>query len=160
MVRGAYWLLSCTLTELLQCNIWWLEGLELINNGFTNNKALELHCKGIQQVGDIWDKDYHTFISWEDALTNFSLTTKDYEEWVKLTTLSSINGGTCWREMLRLWLGGIGSDSTGMMRKIPSLLPNVQITLHPIENNNSTLASPIRLNVIWLVLILDALEGG
>lgn len=72
--------------ELLQCNIWWLEGLEFISNGFANNRALGLHHKGIHYVGNIWDKEYHTFIAWDDALTKFDLTSRDCDDWVKLTT--------------------------------------------------------------------------
>jgi hypothetical protein len=43
MVKGIYQLPPYTLLELLHSNIWWLEGLELINNGFTYIRARELY---------------------------------------------------------------------------------------------------------------------
>lgn len=72
--------------ELLHSNIWWLEGLELINNGFAYAKAHDLYCRGIQCVDDIWDTENCTFIVWDEAQVKFKLTYVENEDWVALTS--------------------------------------------------------------------------
>lgn len=61
MVKGIYQLPPCTLIELRHSSIWWLEGIELINNGFAHAKVGDLHMRGVQCVDDIWDNENHRF---------------------------------------------------------------------------------------------------
>ena len=63
-----------TLLKLLHSNIPWSEDIQFINNGFTYASAHGLHHKGIQCVDDIWDSEYRTFLSWDDAHDKFKLT--------------------------------------------------------------------------------------
>lgn len=44
--------------ELLHCNVWWFDGLELIGSVFICDRALEPHRKGIQCVDNIWHSDF------------------------------------------------------------------------------------------------------
>jgi hypothetical protein len=74
MVKDTYQLPTCTLMELLHSNIWWLDGLELIDNGVTYARAHELYRKGIQCVDDIWDSEHRTFLSCNEAHFKFKLT--------------------------------------------------------------------------------------
>ena len=53
MVKGLYQLSPRTLMELLHSNIWWSDGVALINDGFTYDQGLELYRKGIQVVEDV-----------------------------------------------------------------------------------------------------------
>lgn len=57
MVKELYQLPPRTRMELLHSNMWWLDGVELLNKGFTYAKGLNLYCKGIQCVNDIWDNE-------------------------------------------------------------------------------------------------------
>lgn len=57
MVKGVYQLPSRPMMELLHANIWWLEGLDFINQGFTYSKDLILYRKGIQCEDDVWDSE-------------------------------------------------------------------------------------------------------
>ena len=53
MVKGLYQLSPRTLMELLHSNIWWSDGVALINDGFTYDQELELYRKSIQIVEDV-----------------------------------------------------------------------------------------------------------
>ena len=53
MVKGTYQLPPRTRMELLHSNIWWSDGVELINKGFTYEKCCTLYSKGIQCVDNI-----------------------------------------------------------------------------------------------------------
>lgn len=85
VVKGIYQLPPHILIEFLHSNIWKPDGIELINNGISYAKAMSCIEKGIQYVGDIWDSEYHTFLSWDDAQTKFHLTNVDNEDWISLT---------------------------------------------------------------------------
>ena len=67
MVKGIYQLPPCMRMELLNANVWWSEGLDLINQGFTYSKGLTLYCKGIQCVDDVWDSENRDFLMWDKA---------------------------------------------------------------------------------------------
>ena len=56
MVEGIFQLPPRMRMELLHANIWWSEGLDLLNQGFTYSKGLTLYHKGIQCVDDVWDQ--------------------------------------------------------------------------------------------------------
>lgn len=86
MVRGIYQLPPRTLIELLHSSILWSEGIEFINNGFSQNKALELYKNGIQYVNAIWDNEYCTFLLWDEAQIKFKLTNNDNEDWTLITS--------------------------------------------------------------------------
>lgn len=53
MVKGIYQIPLHTQMELVHSNIWWSDGVELFNKGFTYSKGLNLYHKGIQCVDDI-----------------------------------------------------------------------------------------------------------
>lgn len=80
MVKGSYQLPLHNLVELLHSNIWWSDGLEFVNNGFSYVRGLELYRKGIRCVEDNWDKEYMSFHSWDDAQIKFDLTEADNED--------------------------------------------------------------------------------
>lgn len=71
--HGKSWLkkptnfLLAPLWRPLHSNVWWSEGLELINNGFTYATAHELHHKGIQCVDDNWNIEHHILLSCNEA---------------------------------------------------------------------------------------------
>lgn len=83
--------------ELFHSNIWWSKGLELIGNGFTNDRALELHHKGIQWVEDIGAKSTEHLSLGKMLLPNSnSLVGIRNVGSISLLT-SSISGGACWK---------------------------------------------------------------
>lgn len=47
MVKGTYQLLLHMLMESLHSSVWWSNGFELIDNGFTYARAQKLYYKGI-----------------------------------------------------------------------------------------------------------------
>jgi hypothetical protein len=47
-VKGIYQLPSRIRIELLHSNIWWADGMEPLNKGFTYAKSLNICRKGIQ----------------------------------------------------------------------------------------------------------------
>ena len=51
--------------ELLNSNIWWTEGVELLEHGFSHDKGLHLYRKGIRNVDDIWNNEHRKFITCE-----------------------------------------------------------------------------------------------
>ena len=61
MVKGFYQIPPRTRMEVLNPNIWWTEGVELLNKGFAYHKGLNLYCKGIRNVDDIWDSNIQNF---------------------------------------------------------------------------------------------------
>lgn len=77
MVKGIYQLPPRTRMELLHSNIWWSDGVELIGNGFTYSKGLELYCKGIHCVNDVWDSEQQIFLTWDRTKEEFNLTDGD-----------------------------------------------------------------------------------
>ena len=63
-----------TILKLLHSNIRWSEDLKFINNGFTYASVHELHHEGIQYIDGIWDSEYYTFLSWDEAHDEFKVT--------------------------------------------------------------------------------------
>lgn len=61
MAKGIYQLSPRTRMELLHSNIWWSDGIKLINNGFTYAKGLDFYCKGVKCVDDVWDSEQRNF---------------------------------------------------------------------------------------------------
>jgi hypothetical protein len=51
MAKRIYQLPPCSRMELFHSNIWWSDGVELLKNGFTYPRGLELYRKGIRCVG-------------------------------------------------------------------------------------------------------------
>ena len=96
MAKGIYQLPPRTRMELLHSNIWWSDGVELINNGFEYARGLELYRKGIKCVDDTWDSEQRNFITWEEAKNKFGLTITDEGDWVMLTDKI----GSKWRTLL------------------------------------------------------------
>lgn len=86
MVEGMYQLPPHDLLGLLHLNIWWSKGLTLIDNGFSLARAHKLYLEGIHYVKDIWDSEYRTFHSWDEAQTKFHLTHTCDEDWATLTS--------------------------------------------------------------------------
>ena len=55
MVKEFYQLPPDTRLELRNPNIWWAEGVNLLNQGISYLIGLELYHKGIRLVDDIWN---------------------------------------------------------------------------------------------------------
>lgn len=85
MVKGLYQLPPCTRMELLHSNIWWSDGVELINKGFTYAKGIDLYRNGIQCVDDVWDIESRKFLTWDKAQEKFNLTPTEAGDWAILT---------------------------------------------------------------------------
>lgn len=77
IVKGIYQLPPRTRMGLLHSNIWWSDRVELIGNGFTYSKSLELYRKGIHCVDDVWDSEQQNFLTWDRAKEEFNLTDGD-----------------------------------------------------------------------------------
>lgn len=75
MNKGTYQHPPRTLKDLLHSNVWWADGLELINNILTYARAHELYCNIIQCVNNIWDTQHRSFLTWDGAQIKFNLTT-------------------------------------------------------------------------------------
>lgn len=86
MVEGTYQLPSRDMLGLLHSNIWWFKGVTLIDNGFSLARAHELYLEGIYCVKDIWDSEYCTFHSWDEAQTKIHLTHTYDEDWATVTS--------------------------------------------------------------------------
>lgn len=86
-----------SLIELLHSNIRWYEGIELINNGFSNARARKLYRKGIKCVDDIWEND-----DW------ISLTSKIINKWTHL--LEKDPKTTC----IGQWIGFFCNGAKGL----------------------------------------------
>lgn len=93
MVKGIYQLPPCTRMELLHSNVWLFEGLDLINQGFTSCKGLNLYRKGIQFVDDVWDSETRDFLTWGAA---FELTLTKMGDWDLF--INKLSGK--WRQLL------------------------------------------------------------
>ena len=96
MVKGLYQIPPRTRMELLHSNIWWSEGVELLNKGFDCHKGLTLHRKGVGCVDDIWDSNNHNFYTWEDAQAKYRLGNSEKDDWAELTN----KVGEQWRNLL------------------------------------------------------------
>ena len=96
MVKGLYQIPPRTRMEVLNSNIWWTEGVELLNKGFAYHKGINLYRKGIRSVDDIWDSNRQNFHPWESAQEKFRLQTSDREDWVEMTNMISEQ----WRNLL------------------------------------------------------------
>lgn len=72
MVKETYQLSPRTRMELLHSNIWWFDTVELINNGFTSAKNLDLYHKQIQCV-DVLDSKQQNFLMWNRAQEKLNL---------------------------------------------------------------------------------------
>ena len=73
MVKGLYQIPPHTQMELLNSNIWWSEGVELLNKGFDYHKDINFYRKGIRCVDDIWDSNHQNFHTWERTQKKFRL---------------------------------------------------------------------------------------
>ena len=49
--------------KFLHSNIWWSDGVELLEEGFSYAKGYELYCKGIRKVDDVWDSEHKEFLT-------------------------------------------------------------------------------------------------
>ena len=110
MVRGTYQLPPRTRMELLHLNIWWSEGVELLEKGIDYARGLHLYCKGIRCVDDVWDSSEQEFFTWEREQWKFKLTYLEQGDWEEVTDEISRKG----RQLLeseediaytRQWLG-------------------------------------------------------
>ena len=71
--------------ESFHSNIWWSDGVELIDKGFTYEKGRTLFRKEIQCVDDIRDIEQKHFLTWERAREKFNLTPMEIGDWIELT---------------------------------------------------------------------------
>lgn len=85
MVKGTYQLPPRTKMELLHSNIWWSEGVDLLNKGIDYAKCMHLYRKGIRCVDDVWDSTQHEFLSWESAQGKFKLMNGEQADWEEVT---------------------------------------------------------------------------
>ena len=96
MVRGLYQIPPRSRMEVLNSNIWWTVGVELLNQGFTHQRGIYFYQKGIRSVDDMWDSNSQDFLTWEGAQDKFKLENMDREEWVDM--IDKIGGK--WRNLL------------------------------------------------------------
>ena len=96
MEKGIYQLPPCSRMELLYSNIWWSDGVDLLNNGFECAKGLEFYRNGIKCVDDIWDNVQRNFLTWEEAKYKYGLIATDEGDWKMLTDKI----GSKWRNLL------------------------------------------------------------
>ena len=85
MVKSLYQIPPRTRLELLNSNIWWTEGVNLLNQGVSYLIMLEFYRKGIRLVDDIWDSSTQDFLPWEETKGKFNLDEGDEETWVDIT---------------------------------------------------------------------------
>ena len=50
MIKGLYQIPPCTQMKVLNSNIWWLEGVELLDKGLAYHKGINLYCKEMRCV--------------------------------------------------------------------------------------------------------------
>ena len=98
MVKNLYQIPPRTRNELTHSNIWWTEGLQLIDNGFPYEQARQFYRNGIQRVGDIWDDTQQEFFTWEEAQSKFDLTNTDEVGWREVVSKVAEN----WRHLLEM----------------------------------------------------------
>ena len=85
MVKEIYQILPRTRMELLNSNIWWTEGVELLKQGFSLEKGLQLYRKGVKNVDDIWDGEHRNFLTVEKTKEKFKLSNTEVEDWYEIT---------------------------------------------------------------------------
>ena len=85
MVNGTYQLPPRTKMELLQSNIWWSNGVDLLNKGIDYSKCLHLYRQGIRCVDDVWDCTEQEFHTWERAKGKFKLSHLEQGDWEEVT---------------------------------------------------------------------------
>ena len=85
MVKSLYQIPPRTRLGLLNSNLWWTEGVNLLNQGVSYPTGLEFHRKGIKLVDDIWDSSTQDFLPWEEAKGKFNLDEGEEETWVDIT---------------------------------------------------------------------------
>lgn len=85
MIKGIYQIPPHIKMKLPHLNIWWSNGVEPLNKGFTYVKGLHLYCKGIQYVNDIWDSNTQNIFTWENAQEKFKLLPTEERDWRDLT---------------------------------------------------------------------------
>jgi hypothetical protein len=96
MVKGLYQIPPRTRLELLHSNIWWSEGLELINKGFDHDRGRQLFRQGVRRVEDIWDDTQQNFLTWEQAQSKFHLSSLEEGKWLEV--IDKVSGQ--WRQLL------------------------------------------------------------
>ena len=110
LAKNIYQLPPCTRMELLYSNIWWSDGVELLKEGCSYSRGLELYRKGIRRVDDVWDSNRKDFLPWEVAQHKFKLIAGESQDWEDITNKLSVK----WRGKLEeesdttysgMWLG-------------------------------------------------------
>ena len=84
MVKSLYQIPPRTRLEVLNSNIWWTEGVELLNKGFDYHKGLKFYRKGIRNVDDVWDSNQQKFLTWEHAQEVFRLQSEEKDDWTAM----------------------------------------------------------------------------
>jgi hypothetical protein len=96
MVKGLYQIPPRTRLELLHFNLWWSEGLELINKDFDQDRGCQLFRQGVWRVEDIWDGAQQNFLTWEQTQSKFHLSSMEEGEWLEV--IDNVSGQ--WRQLL------------------------------------------------------------
>ena len=96
MVKGVFQVPPRTRAELLNSNIWWSEGVEMLKKGCTYDKGLQFYRRGLRCVDDIWDSTEQNFLSWGVAKRKFKLTNIEATDWEVLTNTIAAQ----WRPLL------------------------------------------------------------
>ena len=73
MVKEIYQISPRSRKKLLNFNIWWTEGVELLKHGLSYDKGLQLYRKCIRNVDDIWDNEHRNFLTWKELSGNLIL---------------------------------------------------------------------------------------
>lgn len=75
--------------ELLHSNIWWLDGVELLNKGFTHAKCRSLYHKSTKCVDDIWVNEQTNFHTKDKIRKKINLTPVEMDDWTEIVYKSS-----------------------------------------------------------------------
>ena len=156
MVRGTFQLRPRTKMKLLHSNIWWSEGVELLEKGIDCARGLHLYRQGIRCVDDVWDSSEQEFLTWEKAQRKFKLTDLERGNWEEVVHEIS----RYWRHLLvtekTLYTPVNGWDSMWGPRKTRPWSLDVGGNSHLNACKGKYLHYHFRCNVTRWALTLDA----
>lgn len=110
----------CNLEELLSCSLWFCPNAPIIGPGFSKQRAMVLHQRGMRQYRDIWR---HTrFINVVEAQTQFGLLPHEAGAWLALTQALC----TKWHDLLRTQSPKVKSGEwIGIFNEVEALVPMI-----------------------------------
>lgn len=83
------------LEELLSCSVWWCPSLALIGSGFSKQRAMTLHKRGMRFYRDIWQQS--RFMDPLEAQATFGLLPQEEGAWTTMIHAIHLK----WHDLLR-----------------------------------------------------------